>query len=86
MEQRETDNRLPFSMPVLVLLRPVEISTFALWALWRGIYPPGGGAWGKDIEKEDSMEIVMRKVSELTPYEKNAKTHETCCVFSSPSR
>ena len=29
------------------------ISTFALWALWRGIYPPGGGAWGKDIEKEE---------------------------------
>lgn len=37
---------------------------------------PGGGAWGCDIEKEDSMEIVMRKVSELTPYGLNAKKHD----------
>ena len=42
----------------------------------RGIIPPGGGAWGCDIEKEDSMEIVMRKVSELTPYEKNPRLND----------
>lgn len=41
----------------------------------RGIILPVVGR-GRASKRRSSMEITMRKVSELTPYEKNAKTHD----------
>jgi hypothetical protein len=42
--------------------------------------PPHGGVWSGKGQRRDNVEIVMKKVSELTPYDKNAKKHDAAQV------